>query len=756
MHYILVASVVLSLTCAPIVSYAMPEPAPAGQTDKQKAAAAKAKEAEKKKKEAEKAKAAKAKEAEKKKKEAEKAKAAKAKEAEKAKADKAKEAEKKKAETEKQREQQAKANEKKREEAAKEAAKAQAQRDKEAAERAKVAEQRAEEKAKKEAAAKAAEEKAIRDYEKYQESLENPKTEVISYFNLGMRVGYAALMDNLKATDDGALWGANTLNKNNVLQQLVGGPGVGLDLTYNLEYGHFLFETGLDFRFLNSTSLYGFTAMQKELVTNAKYYYMFDRMAEMRNLLQVGVPVMFGAQFNRYYFLLGAKIHYSLMAPYTQKGKYDIVVDDPLYLEPYGLGIHELKGNTNAPIKFRQPDVSLAAEFGIDLDEWLQKQPKPEDPKNKKKVQPGQRLPFGQEHIHYRVALFAEYSLINANATPNAHPVEFGGTQYVKQSNTMLAMNGDTKLNNLFVGAKFTVQFEVPGKKARPVPPPPAYAIYSVVDAVTNEPLKVAFVETRGTESGKIAMRDKQIGPKGFRQKHALGNFTAEAKAEGYYPTKENFTIEKVGSTQYITIAMQPRPVLRVRVYNKETGQVIPATIQILREGTAEPAYSFATDSVNGSASQSLEEGPQYSLHIAQMGYDSISMVIANIGDSLNIALSPIKKGEVFIVKNLHFATNKTRILPTSEGALNDLYMYLARNPQVRIRIIGHTDNVGKDAANQKLSEGRATAVKKDLIERGIVVERIEAEGRGESQPIDSNDTEEGRQNNRRVEIEIL
>jgi outer membrane protein OmpA-like peptidoglycan-associated protein len=94
--------------------------------------------------------------------------------------------------------------------------------------------------------------------------------------------------------------------------------------------------------------------------------------------------------------------------------------------------------------------------------------------------------------------------------------------------------------------------------------------------------------------------------------------------------------------------------------------------------------------------------------------------------------------------------------LKTSEEALNDLYMYLARNPQVRIKVIGHTDSVGKDEANQKLSDGRANEVMKDLIERGIAPERIEAEGRGESQPIDTNDTEEGRQNNRRVEIEIL
>ena len=320
----------------------------------------------------------------------------------------------------------------------------------------------------------------------------------------------------------------------------------------------------------------------------------------------------------------------------------------------------------------------------------------------------------------------------------------------------MLALNGNTLLNNLFVGAKFAIQFEVPGKMERPVPPPPAYAIYSVVDAETNQPLPLALIETKDTNSGKIALREKQITPKGLRQKHGPGSYTATVNAEGYYPAAFPFEIETVGSTEYITIAMRPRPVLRVRVTNKETGLVVPATVRINKSGVSEPAYNLVTDSATGTTRQMLEEGPQYRLFIAQMGYDTIDMAINNIGDSLNIQLSPIKKGEVFIVKNLFFATNKTRILKTSEEALQDLYMYLARNPQVRIKIIGHTDNVGKDAANQKLSEGRANEVMKDLIDRGIAADRIEAEGRGESQPIDTNDTEEGRQNNRRVEIEIL
>ena len=727
LHNILIVSVILSLSCAPVVN-AMPEPVPAGQTDKQKAA-------EKKKKEAEKAKAQKEKEKE-------KAAKAKAKEKEKAQKEKAKAAQAKQKENDKKKAEQAKANEK-----------AQAQREKEAAERAKVAAEREEAKAKKEAEEKAKEEKAIRDYEKYQESLENPKTEVISYFNLGLRGGYAAMMDKLNKN----YLGAGTLNQTNPLQQLKGGGGAGLDFTYNLEYGHFLFEIGLDARFLNSTSTYGFQINRKDVTYGATYSYLFDNLSETRNMLGIGVPVMFGAQFSRYYFLLGAKIHYAMPLGYSHKGLYDIVVTDPAYVDQYGLGIHELNGQTNQKMVFNIPEVSVAAEIGLDLDEWLQAQPKPVDKKDKKKqVKPGQRLPFGREHVHYRVGLFAEYGVLNTNKTPAMLPAEYLPTAVpVQKTNTMLAMNG-MALNNLLVGAKFTIQFEVPGKKARPVPPPPAYAIYSVVDANTNAPIDKAFVETRGTQSGKIAMREKQISAKGFRQKHATGSFTTTAKAEGYFPATQVFEIEKVGSTQYVTIALRPCPILRVRVTNKETGMVVPANVQILRSGAAEPAYNLATDTTTGTVRQMLEEGPQYSLFIAQMGYDTVQMAITNIGDSLNIQLTPIKKGEVFIVKNLFFATNKTRILKTSEEALNDLYMYLSRNPKVRIKIVGHTDSVGKDEANQKLSEGRANEVMKDLIERGISADRIEAEGRGESQPIDTNDTEEGRQNNRRVEIEIL
>ena len=79
----------------------------------------------------------------------------------------------------------------------------------------------------------------------------------------------------------------------------------------------------------------------------------------------------------------------------------------------------------------------------------------------------------------------------------------------------------------------------------------------------------------------------------------------------------------------------------------------------------------------------------------------------------------------------------------------------MKENPSVSICIIGHTDNVGSDADNMRLSLGRSEAVRHDLITRGVDASRLEAIGKGETMPVATNDTEEGRAQNRRVEFEI-
>ena len=80
----------------------------------------------------------------------------------------------------------------------------------------------------------------------------------------------------------------------------------------------------------------------------------------------------------------------------------------------------------------------------------------------------------------------------------------------------------------------------------------------------------------------------------------------------------------------------------------------------------------------------------------------------------------------------------------------------LEKNPTMKVEIQGHTDNVGSEAFNQRLSENRANAVKEYLISKGISADRLKAVGYGQSNPIAPNDTEEGRAMNRRVGMKVL
>lgn len=106
--------------------------------------------------------------------------------------------------------------------------------------------------------------------------------------------------------------------------------------------------------------------------------------------------------------------------------------------------------------------------------------------------------------------------------------------------------------------------------------------------------------------------------------------------------------------------------------------------------------------------------------------------------------------------KNLEFDFNSSRIRRSSHSDLDFLATELIKNPNYKVCILsGHTDNVGSESYNQRLSERRAEAVKTYLVNKGVNAANIETRGYGESQPLASNDTAAGRQTNRRVVIEV-
>lgn len=130
--------------------------------------------------------------------------------------------------------------------------------------------------------------------------------------------------------------------------------------------------------------------------------------------------------------------------------------------------------------------------------------------------------------------------------------------------------------------------------------------------------------------------------------------------------------------------------------------------------------------------------------------------VRADIPIKINFELKPIEIGQTIKLNNIYFETNSSNLKKESIIVLDNFMDFLLENKNLKISIIGHTDNVGDDSRNMILSNERAKAVYDYLFFMGIPAERMTYTGKGESQPIATNETEEGRTLNRRTEFMII
>jgi OmpA-OmpF porin, OOP family len=119
----------------------------------------------------------------------------------------------------------------------------------------------------------------------------------------------------------------------------------------------------------------------------------------------------------------------------------------------------------------------------------------------------------------------------------------------------------------------------------------------------------------------------------------------------------------------------------------------------------------------------------------------------------VNIKFEPVKS---YKLSNVHFDFDKATLRPDSYTQLTELLEYLQHHPGLKIEIAGHTDNVGGDAHNLKLSQERANTIKAYLVKKGINAALLTAKGYGATLPVADNSTEKGRQLNRRTEVKFL
>lgn len=125
-------------------------------------------------------------------------------------------------------------------------------------------------------------------------------------------------------------------------------------------------------------------------------------------------------------------------------------------------------------------------------------------------------------------------------------------------------------------------------------------------------------------------------------------------------------------------------------------------------------------------------------------------------GQHVKTARDSTKPGFTFELKKIYFEFDKSYLKPESKTQLQELYRFMVRHEKLRIEIQGHTDSLGSNDYNQRLSERRALSVKRYLEQKGIGSQRMNVKGYGKNKPIRSNKTDKGRAINRRVMIKIL
>ncbi len=196
------------------------------------------------------------------------------------------------------------------------------------------------------------------------------------------------------------------------------------------------------------------------------------------------------------------------------------------------------------------------------------------------------------------------------------------------------------------------------------------------------------------------------------------------------------------------------------KVLNGNTGQPIDAKLSLVSLSNDSTLYEFQSDGKTGEFMMIYPDRSFSGLYVEKKGYlpkiYNVERDSLKNQENLEISLTPIASGEEFVFENIFFDFDKDELKPESRSSLIRLLQFLKENPQEKILITGHTDNVGSVSYNQNLSQRRAESVRQFLLMQGIVDERLFAEGKGDIDPIRPNDTAENRALNRRITISIL
>ena len=203
--------------------------------------------------------------------------------------------------------------------------------------------------------------------------------------------------------------------------------------------------------------------------------------------------------------------------------------------------------------------------------------------------------------------------------------------------------------------------------------------------------------------------------------------------------------------------------IMKGTITDAETGNPLESAIEIVDLEKDEVYATLSSNASTGKYLISLPSGKNYGITARTEGYlfhiENVDVPAATSYQEIikDIKLKPINVGATIILSNIFFDYNKATLRDISKAELDNLVRLLTVDyPKMVIEIGGHTDNKGSLEYNTTLSTNRAKAVVDYLIKHGVAKERLSYKGYAYQNPIDTNDTEEGRQNNRRVEFKVI
>jgi outer membrane protein OmpA-like peptidoglycan-associated protein len=213
-----------------------------------------------------------------------------------------------------------------------------------------------------------------------------------------------------------------------------------------------------------------------------------------------------------------------------------------------------------------------------------------------------------------------------------------------------------------------------------------------------------------------------------------------------------------------IPMELRPQPSIIVEgiVTNSKTNAPVGANVVVEDIKSGELIATNRSNSSTGKYLVVLPAGRTYSVSASKEDFFfysqrfEVPMTSTFKEIEKNIPLKPIEKGAKVIINNIFFETGKATLSSESRLELARAIDLMKKNPRMVIEVGGHTDNVGDDASNMRLSQDRAKSVRDYLISAGIAANRLQSKGYGKTSPVADNAKEEGRQANRRTEFVIL